>query len=105
MTHPEYLEVTRYPPLMMGMRWVFFHVCAGIAVCSLVCNFIPHEARYANRPRALKIYRFFVHYLAFLALNWRHCLPSLDLEFMGFHRGKGKRIIFHARADGHGVRR
>lgn len=86
MIHPQYTEVVRYPPAVMGMRWVWFHVCEWIAVASLLANFLPDSKRLGKHPRLCWWYGFLIHFIALLALNLRHCLPSLDMSFMGFRR-------------------
>jgi hypothetical protein len=84
--HPEYTEVVRYSPLIMGYRWVWFHFCELVTLCAIGINFMPRESRFDGRPLLLATYRFVVHYIAFFACNWRARLPSLDLEFMGFKK-------------------
>jgi hypothetical protein len=68
----------------IDVRHDFFRICVFIAGCALACNFLPCEDRLDNYPRTKRLYVLFVDIIAGFGLNWRHCLPTLELELMGF---------------------
>jgi hypothetical protein len=76
-------------PTYVDVRHDFFRLCVFIAANALMCNFLPDSERLDRFPKLQWIYEILISLVAGFGLNWRHCLPSLDLEIMGF---KVKRV-------------
>jgi hypothetical protein len=47
--------------------------------CSVVANLLPNAKFLDAYPRAQKAYNAVIAFIAALAVNIRHCLPSLDV--------------------------
>ena len=76
----------------MGFRYLVRSYCVVVACASLLANFLPPAKWLKRWPRTCHVYTFLVDVVAFVALNLRLCLPSLQQEFLGFRRSMGKRV-------------
>ena len=79
-------------PTYMGWRQAIRGVCVWVTGASLLANLLPHDERFQRWPRAHKAYSIAIDLVAFVACNFRVCLPSLQQEFMGFRRTMGRRV-------------
>ena len=70
----------------------FRTMCMWVACASFVANFLPNKKRLDAWPRSQHVYVWFIDFVAFVALNFRVCLPSLQQEFMGFRRRWRRRV-------------
>lgn len=48
--------------------------------CSFIANLLPNASFLVGYPKAQKAYNAGIAFVATLAINIRHCLPSLDVE-------------------------
>ncbi len=71
------------------------HICVFIAGNALVANFLPRAAHVRDRKRRA-LYRLSIEAIAGCALNLRVCIPSLDMQWMGF---RAKRQFRQAKRD------
>jgi hypothetical protein len=67
-------------PFATGIWNIIKFVLINAGICSLICNILPKAKRTDGA------YHFFIDVMSFCAFNWRACLPSLDLHFLGFKR-------------------
>lgn len=59
----------------------FYDYAMGVSVaCSIIANLLPNANFLDGYPRAQKAYSAVINFIATLAINIRHCLPSLDVE-------------------------
>ncbi len=79
-------------PVYLGFRHVVRSVAVWVAFNSLLANFLPNEKRFLQWPRVCRCYVWLVDFVAFNALNFRACLPSLQQEFMGFRRSVRRKV-------------
>ena len=73
-------------PLSRDLLHDFRRICEFVAFFALLANFLPKADCFERWPKFCGLYVVFIDLVAGFALNWRHCLPSLDLEFLGFLR-------------------
>lgn len=62
-----------------AMQWIGLATTVSTAA-SFVCNVLPNAKFLDAYPRAQKAYNAAISFVAALAINIRHCLPSLDVE-------------------------
>lgn len=75
--------MTTHSTLVHDLWQVIRSVCVFIAFCALAANFVPRAALIRNRRRRA-CYKLLVEVIAGCGLNLRICLPSLDMQWMGF---------------------
>lgn len=95
---PDYPHSFTYFYLWRDLRTA----CMWIAGSALLANFMPNDKLFEAYPHVRRAYRFLIDVVAFVALNFRVCLPSLQAEFMGFRESRRQRAIDRTQEHSHG---
>ncbi len=94
----ELIKASTQPPPGYPHSYTFFYLhrdvrtaCCWVAAASLLANFLPRQSAFDRWPRVKITYGYLIDVVAFMALNFRACLPSLQQEFLGFRLNLGRR--------------
>lgn len=60
------------------MQWIGAATTVSTAA-SVICNMLPNADLLENYPRIQGFYKTAINFIAALAINIRHCLPSLNV--------------------------
>ena len=81
----------------LDFRHLLFRFCVFISMNALLANLLPRAKHLARWPLLQCWYEVLIALIAIFSLNWRACLPSLDIEFMGCRALPGSKPVPHLR--------